>query len=234
MIGSMIGSILRVARLGWRLHYYCDPSIMNDRTLVIAQKIVIQIQSLLAGKQHPVVVALDGGSGAGKSTLAAIIKDELDISLIPLDDFFSANIPDHQWDEFTIDEKLKYVFDWNRLRKDVIAPLLKSQSASWYAFDFQSGLQSDGTYKMEKYPKELSPAQVILIEGAYSASPELADVVDFAILVDVPIKERHARLAARDDHEFSNNWHQRWDDVEDYYFDQVRPKSSFDFVVQEK
>ena len=126
---------------------------MNDTTFVKAREIVSQIQSLLAGKQRPVVVALDGGSGAGKSTLASIIKDELDISLIPLDDFFSANIPDHKWDDFTVDEKLKYVFDWNRLRKDVIEPLLKSQNASWYAFDFQSGLQPDGTYKTENIRK---------------------------------------------------------------------------------
>jgi len=87
---------------------------------------------------------------------------------------------------------------------------------------------------MEKECKKLEPANVILIEGAYSATPELADLLDFAILVDVPIEERQVRLEAREDHDFLVKWHQRWDEVERYYFNQVRPKNSFDFVVKLK
>jgi len=194
--------------------------------------IVKQISSLLAEKGRPIVVALDGGSGAGKSTLAAIIEKELDTALIPLDDFFSANIPDHKWDEFTVQERLTYVFHWSRLRSDAIEPLLNSKHARGYAFDFHSGLRSDGTYGMEAKPKERMPAPIILIEGAYSSSPQLADLVDMAILVEVPIEERHARIAEREDPEFLAKWHQRWDEVEVYYFEQVRPKSTFDLVVE--
>ena len=194
-------------------------------------EIVAYIKNLLATKGAPIVVALDGGSGAGKSTLASMIANEVDTAVIPLDDFFSANIPDNKWDEFTVEEKLKYVFDWKRVRHDVIEPLLDGKPARWHSFDFQSGLREDGTYGMEVEPKERKPASVILIEGAYSASPELADLVDLAILVDVPIEERHARLEAREDRDFLKKWHQRWDEVEAKYFSQVRPKSSFDVIV---
>jgi uridine kinase len=206
----------------------------NKKLLAIGLEIIEQLQNLLSRKQNPIVVALDGGSGAGKSTLALIIKDELDAALIPLDDFFSANIPDSEWDKFTVEEKLKYVFDWVRLRNYAIVPLLKGRPAKYNAFDFQSGLRADGTYGMEKERKKLEPADVILIEGAYSASPELTDLIDFAILVDVPIKERHVRLKAREDNDFLMKWHQRWDEVEIYYFNHVRPKSSFDFVAKLK
>jgi hypothetical protein len=58
--------------------------------------------------------------------------------------------------------------------------------------------------------------------------------VDVAILVEVPIEERHARLAAREEPYFLETWHRRWDEVEAYYFEQVRPKSSFDLVVELK
>ncbi len=204
----------------------------SDSIFTASKNIVAQLQSLLAKKQAPIVVALDGGSGAGKSTLASIIAAEFDTALIPLDDFFSANIPDGKWDTFTVEEKLKYVFDWNRLRRHVVEPLLEGRPATWHSFDFQSGLRADGTYGMETESKEQKPARVILIEGAYSASPEIADLVDFTILVDAPVMERHARLEAREDHDFLKRWHQRWDAVEAYYFDQVRPKRSFDFVVK--
>jgi len=73
-----------------------------------------------------------------KSTLAALIEDEIDAALIPLDDFFSADIPDSQWDQFTVEQKLRNVFDWKRLRAHAIEPLLKGSPAWWYAFDFES------------------------------------------------------------------------------------------------
>jgi len=207
----------------------------NEELLIAGKKIVVQIQNLLSIKQAPIVVAIDGGSGAGKSTLASVINHEFDIVLIPLDDFFSANIPDSEWDKFTVAEKLKNVFDWNRLRNDVLEPLLAGKPAKWHAFDFQSGLRVDGTYGMETEPKELPPANAIVIEGAYSSSPEIADLVDMTILVDVPIKERHARLETRDeDHDFLEKWHLRWDEVEVYFFNQVRPKNSFDMIVEIK
>jgi uridine kinase len=75
---------------------------------------------------------------------------------------------------------------------------------------------------------------LILLEGAYSACSELADYVDLAILVEVPIEERHARLAAREDKGFLDRWHKRWDPVEDYYFNQVRPMDSFDLVMKDE
>ena len=102
----------------------------------------------------------------------------------------------------------------------------------WYAFDFESGLRSDGTYGMKTDPIELEPADVILIDGAYSACPELGDLVDLTILVDVSIDERQARLASREDKDFMDRWHKIWDPVEKYYYTHVRPKSAFDLVVK--
>jgi para-aminobenzoate synthetase len=204
---------------------------LGEDLLRKCSEVVAEIQQLLSSYNRPIVVAVDGGSGAGKSILAFWIHSELDSALIPLDDFFSADIPDYQWDEFTVEEKLRYVFDWDRLRHQVIEPLLRGKPATWRAFDFESGLRVDGTYGMQDELKQREPADVILIEGAYSASPELADLVDLAILVEVPVEERHARLEAREEREFLRQWHRIWDEVESHYFTEVRPKGSFDVVV---
>lgn len=203
----------------------------RDALLKECREVVAEIRKLLSCHNRPVVVAVDGGSGAGKSTLASLIQSQLDTALIPLDDFFSADIPDQAWDRFTIEEKLEHVFDWGRLRHRVIDPLLRREVARWQAFDFESGLRADGTYGMQEEPKQREPAEVILIEGAYSAGPQLADLVDLAILVEVPVERRHTRLKAREEREFLRRWHQVWDEVESYYFSEVRPRESFDMVV---
>ena len=48
--------------------------------------------------KSPILVTLDGGSGAGKSTIASRLAQELDCVIVPLDDFYAANIPDWEWD----------------------------------------------------------------------------------------------------------------------------------------
>ena len=101
----------------------------------------------------------------------------------------------------------------------------------WHAFDFVSGLRPDGTYEMQTDPIGRAPADAIILNGAYSGSAPLADLVDLSVLVDVPLDVRHARLAAREETDFLAHWHSRWDAVEEYYFTQVRPKTSFDLVV---
>ncbi len=207
---------------------------MNDinETLQIANyEIITAIQNLLAQKS-PIVVALDGGSGAGKSTLSALIEGEYEIALIPLDDFFSADIPDRQWDKFSVGEKLKNVFNWKKLRECAIEPLLKGNCAKWYPFDFESK-RPDGTFQLQTNRIEQKPSNVILIDGAYSASPEIANLIDLTILVDVPIEERHKRLNVREkDKDFLEQWHKRWGEVEAYYFTQIRPENSFDLIVK--
>jgi uridine kinase len=79
---------------------------------------------------------------------------------------------------------------------------------------------------------EKQPAPVIILEGAYSSSPEIADLIDLKVLIDVPILERHQRLDEREqDKQFLQRWHILWDAVEGYYFTEIMPKSSFDLVV---
>src|SRR5215204_4509353 len=150
-----------------------------------------EIKDISQNYPSPILVALDGGSGSGKSTLAALLGKQMDCVIVQLDDFFAAHIPDWQWDSKSVAERVRDVLDWQRVRSEALEPLLAGQTARWHPFDFQSGLRSDGTYGMSSKWVEKQPAPVIVLEGAYSASPPLADLVDLKVLVDVPIRERH-------------------------------------------
>ena len=76
---------------------------------------------------------------------------------------------------------------------------------------------------------EIPPAPVVVVDGVYSARPELAAFVDLAVLVDTPRSLRAQRLAERGD-ATARGWIW-WDAAEQVYFTVVRPPDSFDLVV---
>ena len=204
------------------------------KTLVLqasAQTVVMEVRRLLTEIQPPILVAIDGGSGCGKSTMTNLIAEELGAALIPGDDFFAAQISEAQWDACTSEQKAADCIDWKQMRADVLEPLLAGKPARWYAFDFVAGVRPDGTYGMQTDYTECKPASVIVLDGSYSTRPELSDLIHLSVLVDVPVSVRHQRLAAREDKDFLEAWHKRWDDAEEYYFTHVRPPASFDLVV---
>jgi uridine kinase len=52
--------------------------------------------------------------------------------------------------------------------------------------------------KLKAKALEKQPAPVILLEGANAASPQIADLIDLKVLIDVPVQERHRRLDKRE------------------------------------
>lgn len=182
---------------------------------------------------RPVVVAIDGGSGAGKTTLATKLTARANIALITLDDFYQTRIPESDWPHRTVEERLNGVFDWERVRRMALEPLRSGKPGEWQAFDFVKGLNDLGTYDLKDETTKVDPAPIILIEGAYSASPRLRDLIDLAVLVSVPSRIRHDRIEhrERDSEDFLDDWHAVWDEVESLYFARVCPPASFDILV---
>ena len=196
-----------------------------------AETIIAAARRLLTQRTSPLLIALDGPSGSGKSALAGMVAEALDATVVPSDDFFAAEITDAEWGMRSPRDRAATALDWRRLRGEALEPLLAGRSAQWHAFDFEAGVRADGTYGMRAALTKRHPAAVIVLDGAYSARPELADLIDLTVLVDAPLQFRHARLAAREAACFLEAWHRRWDDAEAHYFTHVRPPSSFDLVV---
>jgi para-aminobenzoate synthetase len=196
-----------------------------------ADVVVADVRQLVTDRARPLLVAIDGGSGSGKSTLAALVAARLDAALVPSDDFFSAQLTDADWDARGPAERATDAIDWRRLRTEALEPLLAGRPARWYPFDFAAGTRPDGTYGFSAQSEVREPKPVVLVEGAYACRPELADLIDWRVLVAVPADIRHRRLARREDARFLAAWHARWDAAEQWYFSQVMPESAFDRVV---
>lgn len=129
-------------------------------------------------------------------------------------------------------ERASDCLDWRRLRREVLEPLLGGSAATWHPFDFAAGQRPDGSYAMSAQTVLREPAPIVLLDGAYSARPELTDLVTVSILLTTPDAVRLQRLSMRESPQLLAAWRDRWEWAEEYYFTHVRPPAAFDLVVE--
>ena len=192
---------------------------MADHHLDLAIRTIAARRAALDASRA-LVVAIDGRSGTGKSTLARRLAAALPAAVIDGDDFFAGGV-DVRTD--TAAERAAACIDWRRQRPVLLA-LRAGQRASWRPFDWET---FDG--QLAARASTLDPATIVLLEGVYAARPELTDLVDLRILLELPEPIRLARLRAREG--VLGPWELQWHEAEEYYFSCVVPRASFDLVI---
>lgn len=186
------------------------------------EPLVIEIERAARSKR-PLLVALDGRSGTGKSTLSGALAERLPAIVIVQDDFYTGGTL-ADWATRSAREKADRVIDWKRLRIEVLEPLLSDRVARWRSFNWQT---LDG---LSDHELVANPSPVIILDGAYSSRPELADLIDLSILMQLDDATRRERIRHRECADFVKEWHPVWDEAEDYYFTHVRPADAFDII----
>jgi uridine kinase len=189
-----------------------------------ARNVIRRIEEL-AQVTSPVVVALDGRSGTGKSTVSTWLAEHLGGTRVDQDDFYTGgDIED--WRRLTPSQKADRVIDWERVRTEVLLPLREGSVASWHPFDWETmaGLAPEVI--------TAQPSKVVILDGAYSTRPQLADLIDLSVLVVLDDAVRRERLRQREGEDYASSWHQVWDEAEDWYFTRVRPPETFDLVIE--
>ena len=119
------------------------------------------------------------------------------------------------------DEAYRLYFPWDRMREEALVPLRRGQAARYQRYDWETD-QLDQWVIVE-------PNEIVLVEGVYSARPEIRPLIDFAIFVETPRDERRKRMLARG--HINNDWLTPWMAAEDWYFANVRPAEHADLVV---
>jgi uridine kinase len=167
------------------------------------------------GPHGVLVLAIDGHGGSGKTTIAAAVARATGAALVHTDDFFTGAIfaPGTR-------QPMQSYYDWRRLRAQALVPLRAGRCTSFRRFDWEAGAGLDGMVTVD-------PAGLIVVEGVFSAAPQLADQVDRAVFVDTPEPERLRRLRGRIRPE---EWDDDWLRAEREYF-LTRTPASFDVVV---
>lgn len=171
--------------------------------------------------ERPFVVAIDGRSGVGKSTLAEVLAASLGGAVIEGDDFYAGGT---ELRGDAPETRASACIDHTRQRL-VLAALRAGGEASWRAFDWEA---FDG--RLCDDPTGLEPKPIVILEGVYAARPELADLVDLRVLVELAEDARLARLLRREG--AIGAWERQWHEAEDFYFEHVMPAAVFDIVLR--
>jgi uridine kinase len=188
-----------------------------------ARLVITAIRRWQAAHPGVLVLALDGHGAAGKSTLAGTVAGAAGAALVHTDDFFRPARAVARGDAGCASgvPALASYYDWRRIRGQALEPLRAGRRARFRRFDWERGSGLDGAVTVDARP-------LVLLEGVFSAAPELADLVDRSVLVDTPRPVRLRRLRARVTPE---EWDDDWLAAEQAYFDAVRPPSEFDLIV---
>ena len=149
------------------------------------------------------LVGVDGAGGSGKSTFAATLSDKV----VATDDFIAAP---WEW------------YDFDRLRREVIAPLLSGEPARYRRMDW-----ADGELK-EWHVVE--PGGIVVIEGVGALDVSLRDAYDLRVWVDTPREICFRRGLERDGEQALPLW-EAWSEKEQRYWDEQLPRDSAHVVV---
>jgi uridine kinase len=187
--------------------------------------LVEHIEARRVGRRTPLVVALDGRSGAGKSTLARAAAAVVGASVIEGDDFYAGG-SGASWDAMTASEKVAHVIDW-RHQRPMLEALRRGDSVTYHPYDWYDD-DNDG---WAPHVVTVESAPVVILDGAYSARPELADLLDLRVLLHIDDGVRRAQLLAREGDHYRREWEARWSEAELHYFGTVMPPAAFDLVL---
>ncbi len=174
-------------------------------------KIIEKINRLLEEKEF-VLVAIDGRCGAGKTTLAENIKKELSCNVIHLDSFFLR--PEQRTKERL--ETTGGNMDRERFLEEAAVNLKENKAFSYRPFNCHT-LSFDEAV-------EIRPHRVTIVEGTYSCHPELFDIFDLHIFLDVDKEEQMRRIIRRNGADGAKVFEEKWIPLEEKYFKEYNIK----------
>ena len=180
------------------------------------------VQTLETVTKRPYLVGIDGRSGAGKSTLSNRLQDQLkDVVVVRKDDFYDV-MDENVRAALDAEQGYYRYFDWQRLEQQVLRPLVGGQPAHYQRYDWVKNELAEKT-------AEVSPENIVIVEGVCSLRLELRNYYDLHIWVETSESERARRQIAR--RENTNEWIQRWAAAEKFYVDNFRPNRAAEFIV---
>lgn len=169
--------------------------------------------------KKPFLVAIDGGSASGKSTLGAALAEELQATLIHMDDFF---LPMEMRTEERFAQPGGNVH-WERVLAEVLEPIRQGKGPEYGVFDC-SVMAVNKTVRADV-------RDVVIVEGAYSLHPMLREYFDLRVLVEVEESVQKERILRRNGEQMLRRFLTEWIPLERVYFEACQVKDCCHIIL---
>jgi uridine kinase len=169
-------------------------------------------------------VAVDGIDAAGKTTFADRLGAELrargaEVVRASIDGFHRPRA-----------ERVRYFedsFDLAALRRELLDPFGPGGSHRFRAAVFDHRADAP----LDEPVRTAGDDAILLVDGVFLQRPELADLWDVRIFVDVPFDEALRRALARDGEELRSRYEERYWPAQRRYLAACRPRERADLVL---
>jgi uridine kinase len=168
------------------------------------------------------IVGIDGASASGKSTIADKLK-EMDnrVTIVHMDDFYRPSKEQNAINPEVIGAN----FDWERLSKQVLTPLIHNKIGRYQRYDWDTDAMAEWL--------EVPTGGIVIIEGCFSIRNELLPLYDVRIWVDSPKQISLERVVKREQNGTGNRylWENVYRPAEEKYIEVQRPREHADIVI---
>lgn len=166
-----------------------------------------------------VIVAIDGGSASGKTTLASTLEKMFNATVFHMDDFFLTP-------EMRTKERLGEAggnVDRERFESEVLIPLSQGKTVNYRPFDCKT--------QGFKETVEVTPKNLVIVEGAYSMHPSLSGYYDLSVFLEIDSEKQKERIIERNG-ENAHRFFETWIPLENTYFEKTKAKERCDLIVK--
>jgi uridine kinase len=198
------------------------------------------VQSIVSlYRPHPLRVAIDGIDAAGKTTLADELAKRLEARERPvirasIDGFHRPRVERYRQGTQSPRGYYEDSFDYAALRAVLLLPLGPQGSRVYRRVIFDHQADVHITSASERAPDHA----VLLFDGIFLLRPELGDLWDYRVFVDVAFEVALQRALVRDQALFGSltnveaRYRQRYLPAQRLYLETVHPKQRADAVVE--
>lgn len=177
------------------------------------------IEQKLQNGENPIFVAIEGGSASGKTSCAEALARLFPCNVFHMDDFF---LRLGQRTEARLQEAGGNV-DYERVWKEVLLPARAGKAVCYQPYDCQTQTLSEG--------REIRPAQLNLLEGAYSAHPLWRETLSLTLFLSVAPEKQRERICSRNGAQMAKRFQEEWIPLENRYFDETGMPEQSDFIL---
>jgi len=186
----------------------------NNNNFLVNITNIDKTYNFLKTINYPAIIALEGKCGSGKTTLANNLQDKLDLTIIPIDDFF---LPP----ELKTKERLNEIggnIDYERIFQ-LLEKIQSGKALSYKKYDCKQNIYID---------KKLDINKTILLEGVYSYHQYFRKFINKLIYLEIDEALQMKRLKLRDNY---NDYINKWIPLENKYFEKENIKAKADLII---